>query len=272
MKTLRRKTPARTAVRKKRPAKHRAGKARARKSGKPKKNPARADSSGSLASRIQAAPPSSAPVTARARVAAWLGEISKTTAGKALALLLAKNAKLRALVESLADGSPYLWQLASAEPPRLWRLLQSDPDRHLAALLADTAGTVAATDDEARAMHLLRRMKAEAALLIALADIGGVWPVMRATQALTELADAAVSSAVQFLLADAARAGNLSPRDRQRPQDGSGYIVLAMGKMGACELNYSSDIDLIVFFDPGAPALVEGGEPGQLFVRITRAL
>ena len=50
----------------------------------------------------------------------------------------------------------------------------------------------AVSKDEAEAMRELRRMKAEAALLIALADIGGVWPVMRTAHALTELADAAV--------------------------------------------------------------------------------
>ena len=51
---------------------------------------------------------------------------------------------------------------------------------------------IAACKDEVEAMRLLRRMKSEAALLIALADIGGVWPVMRAARALTDLADTAV--------------------------------------------------------------------------------
>ena len=100
-------------------------------------------------------------------------------------------------------------------------------------------------------MRLLRRMKAEAALLIALADIGGVWPVMRATRALTELADTAIRAAVRFLLRDAAARGRLKPADPAKPEEGSGHIVLAMGKMGAFELNYSSDIDLIVFYDRG---------------------
>ena len=71
---------------------------------------------------------------------------------------------------------------------------------------------VGAAKDEAEAMRLLRRMKAEAALLIALADIGGVWPVMRATRALTELADTAVGAAVRFLLRDAARARQAQAR------------------------------------------------------------
>src|SRR5213075_73137 len=49
----------------------------------------------------------------------------------------------------------------------------------------------------------------------------------------------------------------------------SGYILLAMGKMGARELNYSSDVDLIVFYDPAA--LVPGTEPAAFYVRLARA-
>ena len=115
-------------------------------------------------------------------------------------------------------------------------------------------------------------MKAEAALLIALADIGGVWSVMRTAHALTELADAAVNGAVRFALAEAGRAGRLVLKDKTKPQAGSGYIVLAMGKMGAFELNYSSDIDLIVLYDPAAPALPADAEPSTLYVRLTQRL
>ena len=45
-----------------------------------------------------------------------------------------------------------------------------------------------------------------------------------------------------------------------------------MGKMGAHELNYSSDIDLIVFFDPDAPSLAAGFEPAPFFVRVTQGI
>ena len=106
-------------------------------------------------------------------------------------------------------------------------------------------------------------MKAEAALLIALADIGGLWEVMRVTRALTEVADTAVGAAVHHLLAGAARSGHLAPPDPDRPEVGSGYIVLAMGKMGAGELNYSSDIDLMVFFDPGAARSCPASSPAR---------
>jgi glutamate-ammonia-ligase adenylyltransferase len=225
----------------------------------------------SLADLIVTAPQLIDPRAARERVAGWLARLPAAKA-KPLAALFAAHPILNKLTESLAESSPYLWELVSHEPVRFIHLLQSDPDRHLAALLAESAKAIAATADEDEAMRLLRRMKAEAALLIALADIGGVWPVTRATAALTDLADTAVAAAVQFLLADAARTGKVQPRDQARPQDGSGYIVLAMGKMGAFELNYSSDIDVIVFFDPAAARLADGVEPAPFFVRLTQRL
>ncbi|MDQ2953789.1 MAG: bifunctional [glutamine synthetase] adenylyltransferase/[glutamine synthetase]-adenylyl-L-tyrosine phosphorylase, partial [Pseudomonadota bacterium] len=89
---------------------------------------------------------------------------------------------------------------------------------------------------------------------------------------MTELADFAVRSAVHFLINGLALSGKLTPADRAHPEIGAGYFVLAMGKMGAFELNYSSDIDLIVFFDPDAAALAADIEPGPLFVRLTQNL
>ena len=205
----------------------------------------------------------------RARLAEWLTGLPGTQA-RSLKALFAAHPKVSTLLQSFAGSSAFLWELASGDPARLLRLLGADPERHLAALLSETGRAVATTEDESEAMRLLRRMKAEAALLIALADIGGVWPVMRTTRALTDLADSAVDAAARFALAEAARDGRLTLADKSKPQDGSGYIVLAMGKMGAFELNYSSDIDLIVFYDPAA--VPEDSAPTALFVRITQRL
>ena len=224
-----------------------------------------------LAERIVAAPFVNDAKAARARVADWLDDLPAAEA-KPLKARLAAHPNLNTLLETLSESSPFLWGLSSHEPKRLLRLLDADPDKYLSALLGDTRSAVDATEDEAEAMRLLRRMKAEAALLIALADIGGTWPVMRTTQALTDLADTAVNAAVRFVLAEAVRAGRLTAKDKTRPQDGSDYMVLAMGKMGAYELNYSSDIDLIIFYDAAAPALPKDAEPAALYVRLTQRL
>jgi glutamate-ammonia-ligase adenylyltransferase len=256
----------------KRPARKRSARKPARKTATPGKAAKSSSQSGTtLAERIVTAPLLVDAKAARSRVAGWLGDLPAAEA-KPLKALLSGREIVTTLLESLAENSPFLWELASSNSKRLLRLLGTDPDQHLAALLSDTTGAMAATSDMAQAMRLLRRMKAEAALLIALADIGGVWPVMQATRALTDLADCAVAAAARFVLAEAARAGRLTPKDKANAQLGSGYIVLAMGKMGAFELNYSSDIDLIVFYDPAAPAVPKDADTATLFVRLTQRL
>jgi glutamate-ammonia-ligase adenylyltransferase len=226
----------------------------------------------SLARRMGEPPSPFAPEAAHARVADWLAEIAGAPAGPTLAQLLAAQPRLAGLVAAIADGSPYLWDLVRADPGRFAALLECEPERHFAAILAKAVRATAASADDAEVMGLLRRMKAEAALLIAIADIGGVWPVMRVTTALTDLADTALRIAVRHILATAVRQGRLLARDPARPETDCGYIVLAMGKMGAHELNYSSDIDIIVFHDASRATLKPGTEPTPFYVRLTRAL
>jgi [glutamine synthetase] adenylyltransferase / [glutamine synthetase]-adenylyl-L-tyrosine phosphorylase len=207
-----------------------------------------------------------------ARVSAWLVSIAASAAGKSLGALVEDNTVLSRLLGGIAETAPYLWDLVCADAARLLRLLRHDPDERMDALLAKARRGGVSARTTGALMRTLRQAKAEAALLIALADIGGVWPVERVTRALTELADAALETAVRYLLREAARRGRLKLADSRYPEAGSGYIVLAMGKMGAFELNYSSDIDLMVFFDPLAPALAPEVEPAPFYVRLTREL
>ena len=202
----------------------------------------------------------------------WIDGLDDREAAASLTEVFAASGKARQLVAALLAYSPHLTDLMRADPARLVRLLRSTPETHLAALLANVVDAIAGMTEEADVMRLLRRTKAEAALLIALCDIGGVWPVLQVTRALTELADCMVQGAVRFLLSEAMHRGRLAPSDARAPERGSGYIVLAMGKMGAFELNYSSDIDLIVFYDPEAPAIPADTEPSALYIRVTRGL
>src|SRR6202142_179828 len=95
---------------------------------------------------------------------------------------------------------------------------------------------------------------------------------MRVTAALTDLAVASGQSALRNFLRQETARGRLAPPDPDSPEDDSGLVVLAMGKMGAGEMNYSSDIDLIVFFDAEAPTLAPDIEPQPFFVRVTQGL
>lgn len=230
------------------------------------------DSSGSLASRITGFPQVLSNQDAGGRLADWIANLADREAGQELTALFASHPAAYSLVSSLPYFSPYLWDLASSDAARLLTILKSDPDAHLASLLTADGARAGGATDEREAMRVLRAMKAQAALLIGLADIGKFWPVMRVTAALTDLADIAVRASLRFLMNDAARRGKLNPADRTQPEIGSGYFVLAMGKMGAFELNYSSDIDLIVLFDPEASALPPGAEPAATHVRLTRGL
>ena len=220
----------------------------------------------SLSERICVAPRPSAPAAARRR----LDGLIAAPGAEALAPLLAVG-KTRDLLLGLADHSPYLWTLAAEDPARLARLLSHPPKQTLEALVATLDGR--RDDDEPALMQALRLAKRESALLIALADIGGAWDVVETTEALTRFADAAVAAALAFLLRRDAASGKLK-LDPNAPDlaAGCGLVVLALGKHGARELNYSSDIDLIVLYDAASAAIPEGTEPAPLFVRITKAL
>jgi len=224
-----------------------------------------------LAARLAGGPQVSAPDKAEQRLADWLADLEPMQAA-AIRGLAARFPFANAILLGIAEASPYLFDLVRADGARAIRLLECEPERHLAELIAKTCRDVSAASSEADVMQLLRRMKSEAALLIALCDIGGVWPVMRVTASLTELAVASVQSALRHVLRQEAARGRLSPPNLDSPEDNSGLVVLAMGKMGAGELNFSSDIDLIVFFDSAAPTLAPDIEPQPFFVRVTQAL
>src|SRR3984893_16286690 len=224
-----------------------------------------------LAARFVDRPHVSAPDKAEQRLRDWLTDLAAEQAA-AIDDMIARLPRARTILLGIAEASPYLFDLLRADGARVIRLLGCEPEPHLAQLIERTCRDVSAASSEADVMQLLRRMKAEAALLIALCDIGGVWPVMQVTAALTELAVASVRAALRHMLRQEAARGRLSPANLDSPEDNSGLFVLAMGKMGAGELNYSSDIDLIVFFDAAAPTLAGDIEPQPFFVRLTQAL
>ena len=202
-----------------------------------------------LADGLVDAPRLSAPAQARRR----LGELLKSSSAAELKPELERG-RTRDVLLGLADHSPYLWALVQEDPARLVRLLGRPPGESLDALVQALASR--RDEQEADLMPALRRAKRESALLIALADIGGIWDVVAATEALTRFADAAVRAALAFLLRKHARAGLLAlDADAPDPEKDCGLVVLALGKHGARELNYSSDIDLIVLYDPAAASI-----------------
>ena len=174
----------------------------------------------------------------------------------------------RALLLGVLGSSPYLTALIKRDPAVLVRILTTAPAALFTSL---TLELQAQSRDAADVMPALRRFKNAVALLTALADLGGVWPVMTVTHVLSEAADVTVQAAVQHLFRRAVTRGEWLDSEPE-PELRSGYMVIAMGKHGAFELNYSSDIDLIVFYDAHAARLRGDLELQTFFVRLTRDL
>ena len=211
------------------------------------------------------------PLAFDARLAAdRLAELEAASSA-ALAPLLAEPA-VRDLLVGTLGSSPYLAGLILRDPERLARILATAPEVRMAELGRTLDADMLAAATTADAMRILRQYKTEVALLVALADLSGAWPVMTVTGALSTCADAATAAAVRFLFNAAIAKGDWLGTAGPNSEVGSGYIVLGMGKHGARELNYSSDIDLIVFYEPELVRLRIGLEPLAFFVRMTRDL
>ncbi len=207
-----------------------------------------------------------------ARTGARRAEIL-AAAGEGAAGLKARIAPARVggFLAAVMDCAPFLAGLILDDPARLLRLLDDDPAARLKAVTSATARAWRKTT-QADLMAHLRTARQEVALLTALADLGGLWDVPTVTAALTAFADAAVGAAVRFLLDGAAAAGEIAVADPAKPDEGSGLIILGMGKFGAGELNYSSDIDLIVLFDRDVARVRDERDPTTVFVKLTKKL
>ncbi len=165
----------------------------------------------------------------------------------------------------IKSGSPYLTALLESHSNFAVRAFKADSDSALKTLInAFAAGDMASRED---VMSTLRQAKQKLALLVALYDLSGKWPLEKVTDALTRFADAAVQAALQFLWQHEINEGRITG-----DEIGRGYLVLAMGKMGAFELNYSSDIDLIVLYDSQRAQLAKDVDPSQFFVKLTQRL
>ena len=123
---------------------------------------------------------------------------------------------------------------------------------------------------ESALMARLRTVKREVCLLIALCDIFGEAAPAETTARLSDLAEAAVRAALRFCLLEAHRSGKIALPNPDEPETGCGLFVLGMGKLGARELNYSSDIDLIVLFDPDAGLVPDPMEAVETLSRLVR--
>jgi [glutamine synthetase] adenylyltransferase / [glutamine synthetase]-adenylyl-L-tyrosine phosphorylase len=192
-----------------------------------------------------------------------------------IATLLAEPSALKDFVVAALSLSPYLRDMARLAPETLVRALTQPLRESLRATIAD-AGKVwrgsQGQATEAAVMAGLRMAKRDVAFMTALADLARVFDARETTYWLSEMAEAAVTASLNHLLLTAHNDGRIRLKNSDNPSEGSGLFALGMGKLGARELNYSSDIDLVVFFEPDAGVVEDPSEATDIFSRMMRRL
>ncbi|WP_299437451.1 bifunctional [glutamine synthetase] adenylyltransferase/[glutamine synthetase]-adenylyl-L-tyrosine phosphorylase [uncultured Rhodospira sp.] len=179
----------------------------------------------------------------------------------------------RAVLEAVFGNSPFLTACVLREPDWMRRLVADGVDSAAETALATMrADATAAGDDRTRVMRVLRVAKRRIALTTAVADILGLWSVDTVTAQLSKLAEQALDVCCGHLLTQLHGKGDLVLPRPDRPTFECGLFILGMGKLGAGELNYSSDIDLIVLFDEESMDYRGRLSLREAMVRLTRDL
>ena len=177
-----------------------------------------------------------------------------------------------ALLDALFGNSPYLTETALQNPTFMTDLWRRGPDSigsDLATELDAVRAAARAGAPPAAVATSLRQLKRRLALNVAVADIAGVWPLDKVTGALSAFASGCLGALTNSILLQLARDGQLAIGS---DPEAAALTVLGMGKLGAGELNYSSDIDLILLYDRDAPALSNNEQLARHFVRGARML
>ncbi len=182
---------------------------------------------------------------------------------------LLADPQARTLLTGVFGNSPFLGQCLLRDIPFVAELFSTSSDRALAGVLEglekDCVGT---TDHLMRTLRIARR---RVALATAIADIAGLWPLEEVTAALSAFAEAALRQTLAHLFRAAAEKGTMRVDDRD-PALECGLFVLGMGKLGAYELNYSSDIDLVVLYEAATAAYSGSATEQDFFAKLTRDL
>ncbi|HWB51045.1 MAG TPA: bifunctional [glutamine synthetase] adenylyltransferase/[glutamine synthetase]-adenylyl-L-tyrosine phosphorylase [Stellaceae bacterium] len=199
---------------------------------------------------------------------AW--QAALTEAGQAASAARAWSATPagRALLAAIFGNSPFLTGAAVREWAFLTELVARGADAAFAAVI-DAAKRPIDGEDAAGLMRQLRVARRRVALTAALAELAGAWTLEQQMAALTGFAEVAIDAALRHLLRTTP-GGNLPPEAAEPAT--SGLIVLGMGKLGGGELNYSSDIDLILLYDPARSAPLAQDVLHAFFNRLAREL
>lgn len=171
-----------------------------------------------------------------------------------------------AIIEGVAGCSPFLKDILERQVAWMGPALTA-PEAAFDALFADLRSAPLEALPKA-----LRVAKARVAGLLGVLDAGGKWPLEKITGTLTDFADLSVDVAIKALLGAEIARGKLPGATDADIATAGGMCVLAMGKMGAHELNYSSDIDLICLFDETRFDPDDYHDARAVFIKVTRKM
>lgn len=189
-------------------------------------------------------------------------------ADRDFALQFPASADGGAMLRCICGASPFLESCAIADQSFVRDLWESGPDHCVDAVVAHLL-SLPIDSPEPEVAHALRRARRRVALAVGLADIAGVWSLRQVTGALSEFARAGCSVALRTQLAKLSAEGAFAAGSEACEED-SGLIVIGMGKLGGKELNYSSDIDLILLYDPDVAPLADRHAAPSHFMRLAR--
>ncbi len=199
-------------------------------------------------------------------------ETADSAADGAAMRAVAESPAGKALLEAVFGNSPYLAQLLVRNPEIAVEALNRGPDEVFQGIIDQVQIDLKDANSAEKLMPGLRKAKNRAALLIALADIAEIWPVGRVTRALSDLADVSLNLAVRGLLRQLSTNGVFSLPPGDTPEADTGLVILALGKLGGQELNYSSDIDIMILYEPGKLDCSDPDALPQEMVRLARLL
>jgi len=172
---------------------------------------------------------------------------------------------------AIGGNSPYLSDLILREYPTFQNACTKGPDAALQTVF-HALDTLPITQPRRTIAAALRQAKRQAALIIALADIGGAWQMEHVTENLTLLAEKTLGIALRHLLRAAHDTGSIHLPDPNQPDHACGFVALGMGKLGGRELNYSSDIDLILIYQADSPTFAATDAIARTTSRLARDL
>jgi glutamate-ammonia-ligase adenylyltransferase len=172
----------------------------------------------------------------------------------------------------LLESAPYLLGLAQENAAWLVGALSDTADGAFIDIIEAVERAGREATDEDTLSPVLRIGKGRTALLAAMAETGGAWTTAQSTAALSDLADAALDAVLNLLMRQAAERGLLAIPAEQANAANSGLAIFALGKHGGQELNYSSDIDIVAFYDPEKGVLADPSEATKVYSRMVQKL